>query len=155
MQNFNQNQQQIVNTPPFRPQQSGRFVEPPSVSGHREHGPIGTAKSEFTNPIEQQPEIAPSTPPEIMIPPELKNTVEKGPDAEELKIDKDMRLAGVKLAKESTPVITTPTDTIHLPMTYIQALQKKKKTPFWDGVHWLAALIMYQWYKYSPGNFKK
>lgn len=142
-------------TPPVASPQAGRFVEPPAISGNREHGPISTAKSEFAKPVEVQSEIAPSTPPEIMIPQELKNRVEKGPDAHQPKIEKETRLAGMELAKESTPVITTPTGIIHLPLTYTQALQKKKESRLIDSIHWLAALVMYQWRKYDPDNIKK
>lgn len=134
-------------------QQPNRFVQPASISGNREHAPISTAKSELAKPVEAQPEIAPSAPAEVMIPQELKNTIEKGPDAQKPKIGKDM--PGVKLAKESTPVITTPTGIIHLPMTYTQALQKEKTSRLKDSIHWLAAFIMFQWRKYDPDSVKK
>ncbi|MBU4098752.1 hypothetical protein KJ980_03825 [Patescibacteria group bacterium] len=133
-------------------QQAGRIVEPPAISGHREHGPVSAVKSEFTKPVETQPEITPSTPHEIMIPQELKNTIEKASDAHDPKIEKNTPL---KLAKESTPVITTPTGIIRLPMTYKQAVQKEKNSSFRDSIHWFAAMIMYQWRKYDPGNIKK
>ena len=69
----------------------------------------------------------------------LEHAVEKGSDAQELKI------------KEDEPaVITTPTGNICLPLTYEQALKKKNTTNFGDSVHWLAASIMYQWMKYDP-----
>ena len=74
--------------------------------------------------------ITASIHPEVNIPQELQNVVGKGPDA--------------------LPTIATPTDLIHLPMTYEQALKKKNTTQFWDSMHWLAAFIMYQWAKYDP-----
>ena len=67
--------------------------------------------------------------PEVIIPQELGHVVEKGPDAQELKIEEG---------------------NIHLPLTYEQALKKKNTTRFWDSMHWLAAFIMYQWMKYDP-----
>lgn len=125
------------------PQQAGRIIEPPEISGHKEHGPISQAKTEFAKPVEAQPEIAPSTP-EITIPPELEKTIEKSTAAEEPKIEKN---TPAKLAKESTPVITAPTGLVRLPMTYQEALQKEKKSAFWDSMHWLAAQIIYQFRK--------
>ncbi len=78
--------------------------------------------------------ITASVHPEVHIPQELQHVVGKGPDA--------------------LPTIATPTDLIHLPMTYEQALKKKKTTRFWDSMHWLAASIMYQWTKYDPDIVK-
>ncbi len=137
----------IVSSPQ---QQVGRIVEPPAISGHKEHGPISQAKSEFTKPVEAQPEITPSTP-EIKIPQELEKTIEKSPAAKEPKIDKNTPM---KLAKESTPVITSPSGIISLPMTYKEALQKEKKSAFWDSVHWFAAQIIYQWRKNALNKIK-
>lgn len=139
---------QKINPPP---QQVKHPVEPPAISGNREHGPISTVKTEFAKPTESQPEIAPSTP-EIVIPQELKNTIEKSPASHEPKIEKNTPM---KLAKESTPVITTPTGIINLPMTYKEALKKEKNSSFRDSIHWLAALIAYQWRKYNTNNIKK
>jgi hypothetical protein len=68
--------------------------------------------------------------PEVVIPQELRHVVEKGSDAQELKIEKD--------------------GNINLPLTYEQALKKKDTTRFGDSMHWLAAFIMYQWMKYDP-----
>lgn len=131
--------------------QTGRPIEPPAISGHKEHGPITQAKSEFLKPADVQPEITPSHP-ELKIMPELENIVEKGSDAREPKIEKN---TPVKLAKESTPVITAPTGNIGLPMTYQEALQKEKKSAFWDSLHWFAAQIVYQWRKCDLNNIKK
>lgn len=157
MQDTNPAQNQTTNTPKttLEQPQIGRIIEPPAISGHREHGPVSTKTSELTKPLESQPEIAPSTPHEVMIPQELKNTVEKGPDARVPKIEKEMDQAGVKLAKESTPVITTPTGKIKLPMTYTQALRNEKNSSFADSRHWLAALIMYLWQKYDADSIKR
>lgn len=127
------------------PQQAGRIVQPPEISGNKEHEPISQAKSEFGKIVEAQPEITPSTP-EIMIPRELEKTIEKSPSSQEPKIEN----TPAKLAKESTPIITTPTGIVHLPMTYKEALQKEKKSSFWDGVHWFAAQVIYQWRKNDP-----
>lgn len=78
--------------------------------------------------------------PEVIVPQELLgHAVEKGSDAQELKIE-----------KEEATTITTPTGRIHLPLTYEQAQEKKNKTHFWDSMHWFAASIMYQWMKYDP-----
>jgi hypothetical protein len=144
-----------VSSPPQAvtpPQQVGRIVQPPEISGNKEHEPISQAKFESTKSVEAQPEIAPSTP-EIQIPPELAKTIEKSPAAQEPKIKKD--IPEVKLAKESTPVITSPSGAIRLPMTYAQALQKEKSSSFWDGVHWFAAQIIYQWRKNNLDSIKK
>jgi len=147
--NLTQNQAvpvQAGTTPPVlnSPPQQARYVgQPPEISGHKEHGPISQAKTEFTKPVETQPEIAPSTP-EITIPQELEKTIEKSPAAQEPKIEKN---TPAKLAKESTPVSTTPTGLVQLPMTYQEALQKERKSAFWDSMHWLAAQIIYQFRK--------
>ena len=87
--------------------------------------------------------------PEVSIPQELKHAIEKGPDAQELKVE-ELTNTKPTQPKESTPVITTPAGLIHLPMTYEQALKKKNTTPFWDSIHWLAAFVVYQWVKYDP-----
>lgn len=143
IQNQNQTTPAQANSSPVvansLPQQAGRIIEPPEVSGHKEHAPISQAKSEFTKPVETQPEIAPSTP-EIMIPQKLEKTIEKSPAAKEPEIKKDM--PEVKLAKESTPVITAPTGII-LPMTYKEAARMKRKSSFVDSIHWFAAQIIY------------
>lgn len=141
--------------PVISPQQTAPPVGLPAISINKEHAPISAVKSEAVKPVESQPEITPSAPPEIMIPQELKNTIEKSPGALEPKIEKETRLAGVKLAKESTPVITTPTGIIRLPMTYSQALQKEKSSAFWDSIHWFAAQIMYQWRKHDSDIVKE
>jgi hypothetical protein len=158
MQDPNQTQNQttaIHAVSASQPQQVGRPVEPPTVFVNKEHEPIIPASTEFTPPPEPRVEIAASVPAEVMITQELKNTIEKSPDAKEPKIEKEARLAGLTLAKESTPVITSPTGIIRLPMTYVQALQKKNNSPFWDSIHWFAALIMYQWSKYEPDVVKE
>lgn len=131
--------------------QAVRIVQPPEISGNKEHEPISQAKTESTKSVEARPEIAPSTP-EIKIPQELEKTIEKAPAAREPEIKKDMPM---KLAKESTPVITTPSGTIRLPLTYKEALQKEKNSGFWDSVHWFAAQIIYQCRKYNLNNVKK
>lgn len=87
--------------------------------------------------------IIPSEHPEVLIPQELHNTIAKGSDAQELKVE-----------KAATPTITTPTGAISLPLTYEQALQKKNTTGLWDSMHWLASAIIYQWTKYDPDVVK-
>lgn len=138
-------QNQITQRVSPSPHQAGHIIEPPAVSGNKEHEPISAAKSELVKPVESQPEMAPSTP-EITIAPELEKTIEKSPAALEPKIEN----TPAKLAKESTPImpiIQTPAGTIRLPMTYKEALQKEKKSSFLDSMHWLAAQIIYQFRK--------
>lgn len=89
--------------------------------------------------------------PEVIIPQELLgHAVEKGSDAQELEIEKDVINTELPQAVEATTTITTSTGSIHLPLTYQQALEKKNSTHFWDSMHWLAASVMYQWMKYDP-----
>ncbi len=110
---------------------------------------------EISAPETDQSEINPSTPPEIKIPSELKNVVEKSPDENNIKISKEVASAGVTPAAESSPVITTPTGSIKLPMTYSQARQKAKSTRLMDSAHWLAEMIMYEWLKHEPDQVRE
>ena len=140
-----------------QPQQQGRPVEPPPISGHKELGPVIAKTSELTNPIDNsKTEIMPVHPPEVKIPSELQETVVPGPDSNLLKLEEEIQKSGeVSLAKESTPVITTPTGIIQMPMTYKEAQQKEKNTRIWDSIHWIAAIVMYQWNKYDPDLVKE
>ncbi len=138
-------------------QQSGDMPEPAVITGNKEQEPtIAVPVSESTHSAETvTPEITTSLSPEVMIPQELKNIVEHGPDGRELKLEKEIqKVTAVTPAVDSTPIIKTPTGTIHLPMNYPQALQKLKNTEFLDSTHWLAAMIMYQWCKYDPDAVK-
>lgn len=155
MQDISQNQKQITQDVTPQQQQVGSG-QPPEGSGGKEHEPGTAVKPESVDRASSpQMEIKPVAHSEITPPRELENTAEKGPDAKEPKIEEELRHAGVKLAKESTPLITTPTGKIQLPLNYSQAVQKKKKTSFFDSVHWYAALIMYLWKKHDPDIVKK
>jgi len=119
-----------------------------SVSGGGKEGsPMVTA------PTPPQ-EIAKPTHPEVVVPQELSGVVEKSPDTERPQIDQQAADAGVAAAKESTFLPASATGSIKLPMTYEEALLKKKNAKFQDGVKWFAAYVAYQWKKINP-NLEK
>lgn len=126
------------------------FSNPASVPGSIEHEPVSIKSPDLNQPdIELQPEASVSKSAEVNIPNELKNIVEHSPVVNNPKISPDLKNAGVSVSNDSVLVITTPTGRIKLPMTYIQAKQKNKETRFDDSMHWLSAMVMYQWSKHD------
>ncbi len=123
---------------------------PTTIAYKPEQEPIEASVSNAVQAESVETEIKPSIPSEIKIPQELEHVMQKSPDAEAPFSARLANQTGITLAKESTPVITTPSGTIRLPMTYSQAFQKEMHTSTTDSMHWLAAMIMYQWSKYEP-----
>lgn len=121
-----------------------------------EKGPIEVEASDLTTSQEEAPvpEITPSQPEKIVIPHELSKVIEKSPDTEVPKIEEEVKAAEVTPAKESMPIINTPSGAVKLPMTYAQALVKERESKSLDSVHWLAAVILYLGAKYDPDAVK-
>lgn len=101
------------------------------------------------------PEISLSAPSEVSIPPELKNFVEKGPDAKEPVIPKAVLVDAPQKAPSGDSVLNTAFGRIKLPMSYQRARDIFKKTGTSDSMHWLASLVMYQWLKYNPDSINQ
>jgi len=122
-----------------------------SVSENKEHEPLGASSiSESESSQSERPELTPSHQPEVPIPSELRGSMEQSPNPDTPNISKEVSLAGVAHSKESTPLITTPSGNISLPMSYEEARQGAKQTKTSDSLHWLTSIVMYQWAKYSP-----
>lgn len=151
-------------TPAVPPlQQTTRQIEQPGISGHKELAPVASQNEEgrprpdslLSGEGMKDEESMQPTHPEVKVPPEVKEAgVEKQSDAGELKLDKQVEQAGVTLAKENTLVSTEPSGSVQLPMTYMQAVQKKKKSGLWNSVTWLAGEIAYQWKKLKPDVYE-
>lgn len=109
--------------------------------------PVSAPSRESGPTISTSPEalISPSTP-EIKVSPELHKETGVEAVSEAPQLTPEDTKAGIVHAKESTPVATTPSSTIVLPMTQPQAqqtvkLHKKVK----DSLFWFAMLVMRQW----------
>ena len=160
MQDSSQNQSQSVvaqNSEPVAApaQPNGNPTDSLNVPAKIEHEPVRTVSSEAAGIDAVKIEIAESSTPEVKIPQELAGIVEKSIDAKEIKLDKEVSLAGAVPAAESTPVITTPSGNIHLPMTYTEAVHLKKSSKSLDSDHWLSSVIMFLWGKYDPDLVKE
>ncbi|HEX7041844.1 MAG TPA: hypothetical protein VF189_01205 [Patescibacteria group bacterium] len=97
--------------------------------GAKEHSPIvSTPPQEF---------ITPSTP-EVQIPQELKEHMEKSPTPN---IPQDAGASGVKLEKEETPVIISEDESLNLntPPSTLAGIKQTKSIK--DAVRWFAELI--------------
>jgi hypothetical protein len=87
---------------------------------------------------------------EVEVEKELESWIEKLPHEEKPQIPEEAKKLGLEHAKEDTPMPTSPTGVVALPMTYEQAEDIRKKTRFqlyyWrKSITWLASLIMYHW----------
>lgn len=138
-------QQTAPDTNPSQPQPASRHIEQEPV--RRE-----TPQSALSEKIDEY--IKPSLP-EINIPGELNNIMEKSPETEPAKAVNSAPPDTVPLPKQEISAISTQYGMINLPMNYNQAKQKIKETKFDDSMHWLSALIMYQWLKYEPDAAKE
>lgn len=119
--------------------------------------PVSAPSRESGPAILTSPEslIAPSTP-EIQVSPELQKETGAEAVSETPQLTLEDAKAGIVHAKESTPVSTTPSSTITLPMTQQQAqqtikLHKKVK----DSLFWFAMLVMRQWQIANKKNASK
>lgn len=133
-------------------------TEPVSISGHKELAPlVPGSKPLKENALtgEVPEELVQPSPPEVKIPQEVKEAgVEKSVDEGEVRLDKQAEQVGLAPAKESTPVATGPGSSAQLPMTFVQATQKKKTSGLWNSVTWLAGEIIYQWKKLKPDEYE-
>lgn len=71
--------------------------------------------------------------------------------SDKIKLDQEARDAGLSEAKESTPVVTTPTGKIKLPMDGVEAKIQAKGNPQ-DSSTWLGKLVLYILQKIGVGN---
>jgi len=117
------------------------------TSGGKEGAPMVTA------PVVPQETVSASLP-EVVIPQEVQPIVEKSPETDKPEVDNAAEQAGVSLAKESAPIPASATASIKLPMTYEEAILKKKNSKFRQSIKWLAAVIEYQWKKLNPNLYK-
>jgi hypothetical protein len=146
--------------PKNQPSQSGDssvanpINQPQTATAHKETEPVKISQVGIDKTSAESIEIAPSHHPEVAIPGELETIIEKGSDAKEPVIQKEPPQSD-SLPKESINEIKTPWGFIRLPMTYANALQKKKNTNIKYSLHWLAALIIYQWKKYDSDVTRK
>lgn len=126
------------------------------ISTSPESEPIGLKKEKSVakNSINNEAIVSPATD-EVIIPHELREILEKGPSDLKPKIDHEMLQAGIKEAKESLPIIHTPSGDITLPMTLPDAKIIKKTTKDDKSPHWLAEMIIYIWKKFAPETFAK
>jgi hypothetical protein len=156
-QSNNHDNQQPATAPPVNQQDPSQNtqVNPSTVPTGKEHEPQAITHGEAQNQQEPTPQITSSEHPEVNIPGEVKNVVEHGPDAKEPVIPKQITQSQSNPPQPPGHTITTPSGVISLPMTYAQAMQTKKTTGSSDSLHWLAALIMYQWRKHDPDAAKE
>lgn len=123
-----QNQQNTVPTPPAPQPQQPQSV-PVGSSVVKEHEPE-TIAVEPIQPSETEPYLDKE---------EKEAGVEKVSESPQL--SEDQKQAGIAYAKETTPVSTTPSSNIVLPMTEEEAIKIIKTTNAADSKHWLAVLI--------------
>lgn len=106
--------------------------------------PVGTMQKEagIINPRETKDvnEIIKSDEAELLLHPEVAEAgVEKVVEFPAVK--KDQYEAGIRPAKESTPVITQPSGMVTLPMTDKEALRTIKTAKVEESRFWLASLV--------------
>ncbi len=127
--------QQITQAPPVQPSQP---TQPVSLS-HKEFAPAqATSEHEMVTPSDQKPTLHPEV---------AEAGVEVTPLQHTPKIHPDAAKAGLSLAKEATPVITTPTGIIKLPMTEEEAKKAKKAYGIKDSMRWRVELVLEQFKK--------
>lgn len=117
-----------------------------------------TAPSQPPTPVnssiikEHEPEIVtapiqPSDKEPLLDKEEMETGVETVSESPQL--SEDQKQAGISYAKEATPVSTTPSGNIVLPMTEEEALKTIKTTNTSSSKHWFAVLIekIYQYFR--------
>lgn len=130
---------------------------PPISGGNPEHGPISTTSGAVPEtPQGSGNDVIKHAPVEVAIPTEVKEVgVTHGSDTEP-KLTEEIKKAGVTVSTAvnvpSPKKNTLPK--IPLPMTYEEAVIKKKQSKMKDAVKWLAAKIIYQWRKVDPELYK-
>jgi hypothetical protein len=140
----------IVNQSSAKPGQPvSRIMEPSSVSVNIEHSPVSNDKI-----IEHQPEFIKESVGEVSIPAELEHIVELTQDYEKPIVPREAQEAGVTVSQAYAPVPTTPTNNNLFPMTYEEAILKKKTSKMGEAIKWFAAEVMYQWKKLNPNTGK-
>ena len=114
---------------PAPPQTAQQQPVPVGSSVVKEHEPE-TVTVEPIQPSETEPSLD-------------KEVSEAGVEkvSESPQLSEDQKQAGIAYAKEATPVSTTPSGNIVLPMTEEEAIKIIKTTDASDSKHWLAILI--------------
>ncbi len=141
MQNDDQNNQNL-------PQDSGLPTQQqpttPVSTPAKEVEPIS---ADFGKPSEKYIEVSEKEP-------QVRPEVEKAgvyKVSDKLKLDKEARDAGLTEAKESTPVSTSPTGKVVLPLTREQAKIDEKGDSS-NSITWLAKLILFYLKKLGGSN---
>ena len=128
-QNLTNNNPSDTSLPQQTPPQAPTPVSPvqKETQPYYEHG----AKDDYIEVSEKEPQIRPEVESE---------GVYKVSD--KIKIDKETRDAGLTEAKESTPVLTTPSGNIKLPMDGVEAkIESKGNTG--DANTWIGKLVLF------------
>lgn len=99
-----------------------------------------SSKDSYIEVSEKEPEIKPEV--------ENAGVVEV---SDRIKLSNSERAAGLMEAKESTPVITQPSDRIKLPMTTQEATVAEKGSPN-NSMTWLAKLVLLYLKKMGGGS---
>jgi len=137
-QNLTNNNPSDTSLPQQTPPQAPTPVSPvqKETQPYYEHG----AKDDYIEVSEKEPQIRP----------EVESAgVYKVSD--KIKLPQEARDAGLTEAKESTPVITTPSGNIKLPMDGVEAKTMAKGSPN-DSSTWLGKLVLYVLQKIGVGN---
>lgn len=128
---------------PPAPSASGQQPSPQPqypVSGPlKEMAPIPQAPvTEYVRPSEVEPQL----------PDEVKEAgMEVVENKERPQLTADHKALGIEHAKESVPVVVSPTSSVQLPYTLQDAKLIEKQVPRTESRHWLAALTEYIWRK--------
>jgi len=139
----------VNNSPAQSGQPASRIMEPSSVSVSIEHAPVANIKA-----VEQPQELIKESVGEVSIPVELEHFVEHAPNTEKPVVSQAAQEAGVTVSQAYAPVSATPENNNLYPMTYEEAVLKKKASKMGEAIKWFSALVIYQWKKLNPNTGK-
>lgn len=124
-------------------QASSTSAQPVSAPLTKEHEPRSTmpdvVKMTETQIVQE----------EVKVEKELEGIVSQSPNTEIPNIPPEAKNAGLEHAKEDTPLVSSPTSTVIMPMTFEEAQLTQKKYRFRDSIAWLADIIIYHFKKIS------
>lgn len=131
---------------PVAPQAATRPVEQPnkkqqiSAGGHPEQGSVFIGNEEDDEDEEEQqvakqeiqrketPIVAQSSHPEVVLPPEVKEVMKEGEDADASKLPEERQKIEEVAVEEQLPAEAAPAPSAPLPLNYQQAVEEKKTT---------------------------
>jgi len=122
--------------------------------------PVSAPSSKEQEPARSMPDVVKMTEAEIvheeeMMSNEIKEIVSESPDVDKPAIPQEVKEVGVEPAKTDSPMPTSPSGKVVLPMTYTEAELTRKKYRWKDSIAWFATLLVYHWKRINLKSQKK